>query len=266
MIDVIIPHWGDRKLLQRLLESLAEHESAAVLPILVDNGPVLSPNLFDEFHSLLKCFKSCEVITNLSNQGFVKGVNQGLAVADSEYIVIQNNDTRLFDNVLTRMREELDKKPEVGAIGPVMGAAKTGKGSWQSRTNLQQLGVKGMEDSVAAQHLRLSRQHRSTAVLGMIAFFCTMFRRKAMQQTGTLSSEFGLGLGDDDDYCERLRRKGWSIALYEGGLVAHDHRTSFRKQFSEHQIEKLQENAMEIFNRRKQEREAGMGRGTWPMG
>lgn len=262
-VDVIIPHYGKESLLVSLLESLLEFEPSA-RPIVVNNmGCRLLYH--DPAWSLMRKFSDWECIENRNNQGFVRGVNQGLALTTRKFVVVQNNDTLLYDNAYTRMLELFQGNDNLGAVGPVSGSSK----GWQSYFNLAK--VEGWEmlgdmaPQEAAEHLRTARHKHFRKVPGMLAFFCTMFRQKALAQTGTFSTEFGLGLGDDDDYCERLKQRGWQLGLAEGVLVGHLHRTSFRRLYSEEEIVALETKAMEIFQRRQVERQQGHGPGTWPM-
>lgn len=258
-IDVIVVHYGDLSTTEKLLQSVSRHETEVRI-ILVDNGPDFGSWVSSDY----------EVVTNNRNAGFVRGVNQGLALARAEYVVIQNNDTVLYDDALTRMRELLAADPKLGAVGPVMGKYREGFRSWQSYKNLAESwpgweGYGSLGEEEAARRLQETRAGQIRRVPGMLAFFCTMFRREALAQTGTLSTEFGLGLGDDDDYCSRLRRQGWELGLAEGVLVGHEHRTGFLRLYSQEAILEQQRQALDVFQRREQERGRGGGPGTWPM-
>lgn len=267
LIDVIIPHYGDGQLTAKLLHSLRKYE-LEVRPIVIDNGPDFGLSLAS-LDQLVR-FDRYEVVTNTRNQGFVRAVNQGFALVDSDFVVVQNNDTLFYDNALTRMRQHLEGDPKLGAIGPVAGRERTGFRSWQSIDNLAEKwpgwsALQTMEDSQAAEYLRKNHAGRVREVKGMLAFFCTMFRREALAQTGTLSTAFGLGLGDDDDYCERLQMAGWHLALAEGVLVGHVHRATFSQFYSYEEIKEQQKQALELFRERQQDRKRGKGPGTWPM-
>lgn len=65
---------------------------------------------------------------------------------------------------------------------------------------------------------------------GMLAFFCVLFRRTAINEVGLLDEAFKtIYLGDDDDYCRRLQAAGYSLAISTKAYVAHYSGTSSSK-------------------------------------
>ena len=61
-----------------------------------------------------------------------------------------------------------------------------------------------------------------------LSFFCCAFRRSIFDEVGKLDENFGIGLGDDDDFCCRLRYYNYKLALALGTFVYHYHRTTFK--------------------------------------
>lgn len=83
----------------------------------------------------------------------------------------------------------------------------------------------------------------------MLAFFCAYIRRRVIQDIGYLSEAYGVGFGDDDDYCFRARRAGYRLGLATNVIVEHAHRTTFKTLFPEYK--QLQERNMAIFKERQ---------------
>ncbi|HKR63573.1 MAG TPA: glycosyltransferase, partial [Thermoanaerobaculia bacterium] len=84
----------------------------------------------------------------------------------------------------------------------------------------------------------------------MLAFFCTLFRRRVITEVGLLDERFGIGFGDDDDYCHRLLAAGYELAFVPGAYVVHHHRTTFRARFSDAEISAMQKANLEAFRRK----------------
>jgi GT2 family glycosyltransferase len=61
-----------------------------------------------------------------------------------------------------------------------------------------------------------------------LSFFCAAFRKETFDQIGFLDEDFGMGLGDDDEYCYRLRAHNLKLVLSLETFVFHHHRTTFK--------------------------------------
>ncbi len=85
-----------------------------------------------------------ELIQNQDNLGFVKATNQGMKRAmefEADYIVLQNNDTEVYDGWLERMIEVAKSDPKIGLVGPITSPCR----SWQSIEHIKK-SVRGFED------------------------------------------------------------------------------------------------------------------------
>ncbi|MFW6347780.1 MAG: glycosyltransferase, partial [Cyclonatronaceae bacterium] len=85
--------------------------------IIIDNA------CLDETHEYLKQLSShkffhLHVITNRTNQGFGRSVNQGIDKALGEYICVMHNDVSLESDLLFELSEILNQHPKVGLVGP----------------------------------------------------------------------------------------------------------------------------------------------------
>lgn len=162
------------------------------------------------------------------NRGWCGGCAAGLEVADPESdVVLLNNDTRPTPGWLTAMVRALSA-PDVGIVG-----ALTENGQqWQSVSRLVGKWPE-LRDAPLDQRLpgwlaeNLTGQVRPVGA--MVAFFAALLRREMIERIGFLDPDFGLGLADDDEYCERARRTGWRIVIALDSFVYHDHRTTFTR-------------------------------------
>ena len=111
--------------------------------------------------------------------GFSKAVNRGIAVSCGERIVLLNNDTVLLaqprNNWLERLQNPFDSDPHMGISGTLM-------------------------------------LHSEETARDFVVFFCTMIDRKVINTVGLLNEEFGVGGGEDIDYCYQAQEAGFKLA------------------------------------------------------
>lgn len=220
--QIIIPNWNQSDLCIKCLESIQKSSKDYEI-IFIDNG-----SDYKEFIKILRTLKDLphKIIINKENLGFVKAVNQGIAASDSKFVVLMNNDTEAVEGWLEKLSKPLIENENC----VISGSLTTTKDSWQGCYV-----PKDNQDYIILPKPR------------MVAFFCTMFNSKVFQHVGFLDEVFGLGFGDDDDYCMRTQNYGFDIALVQNLTIPHHHRSTFKKMFSNEKIKELQNEAMSKF-------------------
>lgn len=222
-IDILIPSFNQIEAVLTCLESIRYYSSDYML-IFVDNGS--DPGAFKEVEEELGKHNH-RLIRNYRNLGFVKAVNQGLSIATSEYVVLLNNDTEVTKYWLEKLRQPFLEYPKLAAVGPVTNATDCWQGNHPVRDSWM-----------------LCSQTT------MLAFFCVMLKRSAVEHVGLLDEQFGVGLGDDDDYCRRLHLAGYRIALAENCHIYHAHRTTFNVLYGSEKIAELTEKGLDLFRKK----------------
>ena len=184
----------------------------------------------DGTHEVLSTLRQDHLIhvRNNRNLNWVKGVNQGLELTRGyRHVALLNSDIEVGPGWLTRMLAIKEEHPQVGAVGPLTSTAR----DWQFYDNVRDLhpslnlpalqdidrnDVKAMQSAISDCHWGFLGDR------GMLAFFCTLIRRSAIDQIGYLDEDFNdLFLGDDDDFCSRLIASGHLVALNTNTYVAH---------------------------------------------
>lgn len=221
--QIIIPVWNQADLTVKCLQSIKKY-SKDYQVILVDNAS--DDESFETINETLITMPHV-LIRNTVNTGFVKATNQGLYFSTAEYVVLMNNDTEAVKDWLKKLTKPFKQFNNVGLTGP----RTTTKGSWQG--NWQ--GTNGT--------LILSKT-------SMLAFFCTMIKREVIEKVGYLDEGFGVGFGDDDNYCNRAQ-KFFDLALVQDLVIPHHHRSTFKKIYSDNEIKEMQNKAMELFKQKK---------------
>lgn len=211
LTDIIVPQWNKSEYTVALLDSIKDAGTRNYRIVLIENG---SRTEHIEAALLALADHPHQTIFNAENLGFIKGVNQGLKWSDAEYVCIQNNDTLVEPDWLTRMLDVFEHEPTAGMVGPTTIWAS----SWQSRRRL----IRKWGDP--------SRWDPYRRISSMLAFFCTVIPMHVIEDVGLLDESYGLGFGDDDDYAMRVKRAGYHMFIRTDVTVAHHHRTTFKSQ------------------------------------
>lgn len=174
------------------------------------------------------------VILNPDNRGFAAANNQGLAVAQGDYLVMLNNDTYVTPGWVATLVGHLRRNSALGMIGPV-----TNNIGNEARIDIRYEDMDGM---LRASADYTARHVGQLTALRTAAFFCVMLRREVYEKVGPLDEAFGIGFFEDDDYCRRVDQAGWSIACAEDVFIHHHLSASFNKLKQERRAELFAQN------------------------
>jgi N-acetylglucosaminyl-diphospho-decaprenol L-rhamnosyltransferase len=113
-IDVVIPTWNGRDLLERCLETLAG-QTADHRVIVVDNGST------DDTTVLVRdCFPTADLVELGRNFGFAGGVNRGVEQGEAPVVVLVNNDVECDALFLERLVAPLLADERIGMVAGLL--------------------------------------------------------------------------------------------------------------------------------------------------
>ena len=147
-------------------------------------------------------------IANKQNVGFACANNQAIRCTDSEYVLLLNPDTVVYENTLRGVLDFMDQHPEAGGAGVRM-LTREGKPAPESRRAIPtpwvaMLKMLGATRRYYMSHLSWDEPGQIEAISGA---FC-MLRRKALDQIGLLAEDYFM-YGEDIDLSYRLLKGGW---------------------------------------------------------
>jgi GT2 family glycosyltransferase len=167
-------------------------------------------------------------IANKENVGFARAVNQGLALAQGEQVLLLNSDVLVKPGSISRILLEL--KEGVGIVGPQMvypdGRFQSSFGPFPSlwseflRFSLLRKIFPGgtFADHSFFRKIDLSRAYPVDWVSGG----CMLISREAIEKVGSLDGEYFLGV-EDIDFCYQAKRYGLATIYCPEALVIHHH-------------------------------------------
>ena len=147
-------------------------------------------------------------IANKQNVGFACANNQAIRCTDSEYVLLLNPDTVVYENTLRGVLDFMDQHQEAGGAGVRM-LTREGKPAPESRRAIPtpwvaMLKMLGATRRYYMSHLSWDEPGQIEAISGA---FC-MLRRKALDQIGLLDEDYFM-YGEDIDLSYRLLKGGW---------------------------------------------------------
>ena len=250
VVDIIIPYHNLGDMTCQCLKSINDTTHVPFRVILVNNGSKHSEvKKVKDFVNKSRMRK--HFIDNKTNEFFLKATNQGIKASKAKYILFLNNDVLLTDNWFGKMsRFYTDHK--VGVVS----CLSTGENGFQSMAGMRK--YYGLFPKIKAEKLSVKEINRKLMNYGyknvaMVAFFCALFKRDIFNKVGMLDERFGCGLLEDDEFCLRLRRKGYRIVLDLRTCVTHKFRTTWKAMGIDYQsiIEKNRKLYFDIKGKKK---------------
>lgn len=219
--SVVVISYNQWHLTERCLQSIADHSDTDALEVIVvDNASA------DETPQRLQSWADVDparrkIVLNDDNRGFGPAVNQGLAMAQGDYLVILNNDIIVGPGWLRGMRRHLEVNPQLGILCPVT----------NNIGNEAQVALHGSTPAEVFESARYYNLGRAGKLLPLTiaAFFCVMMPRRVYAAIGGLDEQFVPGFFEDDDYCLRVKELGLTIGCAEDVFVYHELSASFDK-------------------------------------
>jgi GT2 family glycosyltransferase/tetratricopeptide (TPR) repeat protein/SAM-dependent methyltransferase len=207
LTSIIIVTFNQIDYTRQCVESIHWLTDEAYELIFVDNGSS------DGTVEYLDSLNGVKVIKNAGNRGFPTAVNQGIAIAAGDQILLLNNDTIVTTGWLRRLLVALHSDPSIGLVGPCsnfVGSEQQIEVGYDSLTGLDAFAWEWgkANDGALAESQRL---------IG----FCLLVRRALVESIGLLDERFGVGCFEDDDYCLRAIQAGWRAVIAGDTFVHH---------------------------------------------
>jgi glycosyltransferase involved in cell wall biosynthesis len=205
--------------------------------ILVDDG---SAQPTEDYLANFALSQAALLLRNENARGYTRAANQGLQASTAEFVVLLNSDTIVTPSWLDRLMTCATSDPAIGITGPLSNTASwqsipdlyNAEGDWAENPLPQGLSLKDMGQRVAAYSGRIYPN------VSFLNGFCLLIKRGLLNQIGLFDEErFGDGYAEENDYCLRAAKAGWTLAIADDAYIYHAQSRSYsperRKQLVE---------------------------------
>ena len=220
-IDIIIPIYNAFDDLVRCVESVLRRTTGEYRLLLINDA---SPDerIAPLLEQLLTQDSRIRVLTNPRNLGFIGTVNRGYNETTGD-VVLLNSDTIVTDGWLPKMLACAASDSRIATITPFSNNAEIcsypemcGNHPWAT----------GDDPETANKALEMASR-RLYPDLPTAVGFCMFVRRAALEMVGRFDDRYGLGYGEENDFCRKLAAAGFRNVLLDDTFVAHVGNRSF---------------------------------------
>ncbi len=222
--DVIIPIYGAAEELRACLESLArETDLARHRVILVVDGPqdASAESIVSDFVAMHH--EAVRVLRNDTRSGFVIAVNRGMHESAAD-VVLLNSDTIVTARWLEKLIDAAYTSGDVGTVTPLSNHATLCSVPQAFEENLLPSGFEIASFAAVVEPASARSYPRLPTGVGV----CLYIRRALLEDIGFFDAErFGLGYGEENDFCMRALVRGWLHVADDATFIYHAGHRSF---------------------------------------
>jgi GT2 family glycosyltransferase/glycosyltransferase involved in cell wall biosynthesis len=228
-VDVIIPVYNALPDVKRCLTALHQHDDGTIAQIIVVNDGS-DQETTDWLRAFQDSHDQARLIEQPTNQGYTHAINTGMAASTAPYLLLLNSDTIVTRGWLRGLLSCLSSDPRAGIVGPLSNAA-----TWQSVPELyddrQHFAHNSLPPGLSPDDMALVVAHAATPSYPQTPFvngFCFLLKRDLMTSIGHMDEEhFPQGYGEENDYCIRAAKAGFTLRIADDVYVYHAQSKSF---------------------------------------
>ena len=227
-VSIIILTWNSEREIGACLASLEQGLSAFPSEVIViDNGSQ------DQTCAVIKKnWPEMQLVCNTENRGVAPARNQGIRLAQGEYVLILDDDTIVRPGALDCLIRYMGEHPEAGLCGPKLTGA-DGELQLSCRrfpTLIDKL-ARRLPSAAARKVTRTVEMadwdHHTIRQVDYVIGACQIIRRRALQEVGLFDERIFYG-PEDVDICLRLQQAGWSVVYNPEAVIVHEERRMTR--------------------------------------
>lgn len=224
-LSIIIPSFNTEKLTLACLESIfKETKKTRFEVIVVDNA-----SLDKTVKKIKEKFPQVKTVENKENQGYAKANNEGIKIAQGEYILFLNSDTLILDKAIEKSLDFMKSRAGVDILGCQL---KNADGTIQSsggyfpklrRVFYQMFFI---DDLPIINTLLKSYQenrrgfYKKTRSLDWVTGAFIMFKKNVLSEIKGFDESFFM-YSEEVDLCFRAKKIGFKIWFYPQAKVIH---------------------------------------------
>lgn len=246
VVDVIIPIYNAYEYVTECVESVLVSTDTPYNLYLANDCSTDSK--IHEFlmklkkRSLPHSLQKLTIIEHERNMGFLRTTNEAIQ-ATKNHVVLLNSDTEVPKGWLRRLLQPILEGERVASVTPTTNAA--------SFCSFPHLGL----DNPLFENNSLNRIDNACASLSADCCmevpsgvgFCIAMNRATIRMVGMFDTIFGLGYGEETQWCLRAAAAGWKNVWHPGLFVYHKHGVSFNQAMSQEKLKEKKRESSQIF-------------------
>lgn len=223
VVDIIVPVYGGLHETRQCLDSVLSNPQKTPFELVVIDDASPERDLKAYLEHLAEA-GSITLLRNKNNIGFAGTVNRGIALHPDRDVVLLNSDTEVANDWLDRIRRCALSDPKIGTVTPFSNNATICSYPVFCQENSLPQGwdVRSLD--------RLFSGTNSGAIIDIptAVGFCMYIKRPCLDQLGLFDEKsFGLGYGEENDFCMKATKVGWRHVLCGDTFVYHAGGVSF---------------------------------------
>lgn len=233
LVSLITVNFNQTHATCALLDSIRRQDYQNLEIFVVDNGSRENPAAIFEAN-----YPEVNFIRSEENLGFAGGNNLALKFAKGDYLFFVNNDAELTEGCIERLLELFEKVSNLGIVSPLICyfSSVEGTGSYENDKKgdiVQYAGMTrvnpltGRNRTIGNREMDTGQftEPRPTAYAHGAAM---MAPRKVLEKVGPMDEGFFLYY-EELDWCERIRRAGFSVWVEPRARVYHKESLTVKK-------------------------------------
>ena len=232
-VDIIVPVYRGLADTRMCIDSVLASTNQSPWRLVIINDASPEPEVTAWLRERAAQDSRITLLENPENLGFVGTVNRGMALSDSNDVLLLNSDTEVANNWLDRIRRAAYGDSKVASVTPFSNNATICSYPRFCKDN------RLPADYDTARLDALCAQTNPGAVVDVPTGvgFCMYVRRDCLAQVGLFDTEnFGKGYGEENDFCQRAAKAGWrnlhlldTFVLHTGGVSFGDSKSPREK-------------------------------------
>jgi GT2 family glycosyltransferase/glycosyltransferase involved in cell wall biosynthesis len=210
-VSLVIPLFAAADLTRRCLETIRDNTMAIGYEVIL-----IDDTADAETKQLLEQVSGSRVLVNEKNEGYLRSVNRGAALARGKWIVLCNNDIEVQPGWLEAMLDCAESDETVGVVAPKYIApdgllSEAGGIIWSDGTGVNY--GRGDDPGLFQYEYRREIDYGSAAAL--------MVRAELWKEVGGFDERYLPMYYEDTDLCFEARERGWRVLYEPGAVVMH---------------------------------------------
>lgn len=223
---IIVPIHNAFDAVSSCLDALLQHTARDAEILLIDDGST-DARMAGLLERGAAASSRCRIVLNGQNLGYTRTINKALSLCAGHDVILLNSDTVVTPRWLENLRYCAYSASNVATVTALSDNAGAFSAPEIGMENVIPDGTDALEFARTVVAAGLGRQLDVPTGNG----FCIYIRRQALDSIGSFDEEkFPRGYGEENDWCMRALRAGWTHLVSDKVYIFHKRSQSFGEQ------------------------------------